>query len=56
MEKHTYKNISGVKQDVTGIGSVEAGGTITTSAIINNSNFELVEEPKKEEKSVTKKK
>lgn len=56
MEKRTYKNISGVQQDVTGIGSVPAGETITTSAVINNGNFQLVEEPKKEEKLVSKKK
>lgn len=44
----TYKNISGTTQELIGVGLVEAGGTIETSAILNNGNFELVVKPKVE--------
>lgn len=41
-----YKNVSESEQELIGVGLVKAGETVETSAIINNGNFELVEEPK----------
>lgn len=55
-KKNTYKNISGMPQDLIGYGHVEAGATIETSDIINNGNFELqssaaVEKPSEPKKA-----
>ena len=44
-----YKNISTQIQKLIGFGAVKPDGGIETQDIINNPNFELVEETKRKE-------
>ena len=44
-----YKNISTQIQKLIGFGAVKPDGVIETQDIINNPNFELVAETKKNE-------
>lgn len=44
-KKNIYKNVSESAQELIGVGLVQPGETVETSAIINNGNFELVEKP-----------
>ena len=44
-----YKNISNQTQELIGFGVVKPDAVIETNEIINNPNFELVEETKKNE-------
>lgn len=45
-----YKNISGVELTLPGIGIVKPDGEIEVKEGLNNANFQLVAESKKEEK------
>ncbi len=42
----TYRNKTGVTQDLIGVGIVDAGKTITVTEPIHNPNFELVDNDK----------
>ena len=48
--KRIYKNVSESAQELIGVGVIQSGETVETSAIINNGNFELVEKPLTETK------
>jgi hypothetical protein len=40
--KLRYKNISGMKQVITGVGEVGPDAIIETDVVINNPNFQLL--------------
>lgn len=42
-KQFTYRNKTGVTQDLIGVGIVKAGETITVDEPVQNPNFELVD-------------